>query len=146
MNVLDAFSGAGGWCLAARTLGVDPLGIELADAVCATRRAAGLRTLQADVAALDPVALGSSWPSGVTGLIASPPCQAFSAAGKRDGERDLPLVWQAIRDLAAGRDTRHEHHLTSVAWCALCLMELEQTRPEHDDRPARQRERMEERP
>lgn len=29
-----------------------------------------------------------------------------------------------------------QHHLSSVAWCALALMELEETRPEFDDRPA----------
>jgi len=28
-----------------------------------------------------------------------------------------------------------QHHLSAVAWAALCLMELEQTRPEFDDRP-----------
>lgn len=28
-----------------------------------------------------------------------------------------------------------QHHLASVAWCALCLMELERTRLDHDDRP-----------
>ncbi len=34
--------------------------------------------------------------------------------------------------------TRHErgmHHLGSVAWCALALMEYERTHPELDDRP-----------
>lgn len=29
-----------------------------------------------------------------------------------------------------------QHHLASVAWCALALMELEQTHPELDDRRA----------
>jgi hypothetical protein len=28
-----------------------------------------------------------------------------------------------------------QHHLASVAWCALTLMEFEETRPEFDDRP-----------
>jgi hypothetical protein len=28
-----------------------------------------------------------------------------------------------------------QHHLASVAWCALALMEYEQTHPELDDRP-----------
>ena len=36
------------------------------------------------------------------------------------------------------REQRHErgmHHLASVAWCALALMEYERTHPELDDRP-----------
>jgi len=28
-----------------------------------------------------------------------------------------------------------QHHLSSVVWCALTLMEFERTRPEFDDRP-----------
>ncbi|NEE26324.1 DNA cytosine methyltransferase, partial [Streptomyces sp. SID7982] len=38
--------------------------------------------------------------------VDSPPCQAWSDAGKRDGLIDQPLVHQAVEDLAAGRDTR----------------------------------------
>lgn len=30
-----------------------------------------------------------------------------------------------------------QHHLASVAWCALALMEFEETHPELDDRPRR---------
>lgn len=30
-----------------------------------------------------------------------------------------------------------QHHLASVAWCALALMEFEATHPELDDRPKR---------
>jgi len=39
--------------------------------------------------------------------------------------------------------TRHEkgmHHLASVAWCALALMEYEHTHPEMDDRKVRETE------
>ena len=39
-------------------------------------------------------------------------------------------------------EQRHEkgmHHLASVAWCALALMEYEGTHPELDDRPYRGR-------
>src|SRR5690606_31086039 len=41
-------------------------------------------------------------------LIASPPCQAWSRAGKRGGLADQPLVHQAVHDLAHGPDTRAE--------------------------------------
>ena len=98
MRVIDLFAGPGGWDVAARDLGLDPLGIEYDDAACQTREAAGLRTLQADVAALDPADHG---PCDL--LIASPPCQAFSMAGKREGENDLHLIGAVMADLVAGR-------------------------------------------
>jgi DNA (cytosine-5)-methyltransferase 1 len=48
------------------------------------------------------------WPFAgrTTGLIASPPCQAWSMAGKRRSLVDQPLVHEAVGNLAAGRDTR----------------------------------------
>lgn len=99
MNVLDLFAGPGGWDLAAKTLGLDPLGIEWDGAACETRAAAGLGTKQADVAALDPQDFA---PCDL--LIASPPCQAFSRAGKREGIEDLPHVYEAALAMAEGRD------------------------------------------
>lgn len=79
--IVDLFAGHG-WDVAARALELpDPLGIEWDDAACATRRAAGMPTLQADIAALDPLDFGP-----VDGLIASPPCQSFSGAGKGLGQ------------------------------------------------------------
>ena len=51
-NVLDLFAGAGGWDIAAHRLGIDPVGLELDDDCCATRKAAGLRTMQCDIAAV----------------------------------------------------------------------------------------------
>ena len=101
MNVIDLFAGPGGWDLAAHRLGLDPLGVEWDDAACATRGTAGLRTVQADVAELDPLDHG---PCDL--LIASPPCQAWSTAGKGGGRRDIDLCVQAVHDLAAGNDTR----------------------------------------
>ena len=103
MNVLDLFAGPGGWDYAARQLGLDPLGIEYDDAACKTRAAAGLRTLQADVASLDPADFAP-----VDLLIASPPCQAWSMAGKRGGERDKEIVYEVTAALIDGRDTRAE--------------------------------------
>lgn len=102
-NVIDLFAGPGGWDVAAHRMGLDPLGIEWDDAACATREAAGLRTLQADVAQLDPLDFA---PCDV--LIASPPCQAWSMAGKGGGRRDIDLVMRATHDIAAGNDTRPE--------------------------------------
>lgn len=100
LRAVDLFAGPlpGGWDLAATELGLDPLGIEWDDAACQTREANGLRTLQADVATLDPADFA---PCDL--LIASPPCQAFSMAGNRDGEHDLELIGLVMADLAAGR-------------------------------------------
>lgn len=84
--IVDLFGGPGGWDEALRMLGVDRpvIGIEHDAAACATRAAAGHLTIRADVAAypVEPF-LGRVW-----GLIASPPCPPFSAAGKRGGARD----------------------------------------------------------
>lgn len=134
--ILDLFAGPGGWDVAAHALGYEPLGIEWDDAACATREAAGLRTLQADVSQLDPRTVllefvnanrRADWERAVAsgygdagspppdledaeldGLIASPPCQAWSMAGKGGGRRDKELVVQCAGDLAAGMDTRSE--------------------------------------
>lgn len=106
MRIVDLFAGTG-WDVAARDLGLGtPLGIEWDDAACATRAAVGMPTLQADVAGLDPLDFGP-----IDGLIASPPCQAYSAAGKGLGKLDRPAVWSCARDLAAGCDSRHATQL-----------------------------------
>jgi DNA (cytosine-5)-methyltransferase 1 len=93
--ILDLFSGgASGWCHAARALGMDPVGIELDASACALRAATGLATIRADV---------STYPLDhlpeVTGLIGSPPCPDFSAAGKRAGLKGKsgPLVYEPLR-------------------------------------------------
>ncbi|MDF3292387.1 DNA cytosine methyltransferase [Streptomyces silvisoli] len=100
--ILDLFAGPGGWSHALTVLGIRDVGLEWDEWACKTRAAAGQLTIRTDVA-LYPVRpfLGKT-----TGLIASPPCQAWSMAGKRLGIVDQPLVHQAVADLAAGRDTR----------------------------------------
>lgn len=99
MNVLDLFAGPGGWDLAARALGINPLGIEWDDAACQTRLAAGLLTVQADIAELEPRDF-----EPIDGLIASPPCPSFSKAGRRPA--DGPVVLEALRSLAIGNGWR----------------------------------------
>jgi len=93
------FLARGGWEVGARDLGLDPLGIEWDEYACATREAAGLRTLRADLSTL--------YPMPCDGLIASPPCQDFSVAGKRaglQGERGQ-LVYVPMRWIRAVRPT-----------------------------------------
>lgn len=76
------------------------LGIEHDWAACRTATAAGHWRVQADVASFPLAHLAGR----VEGLIASPPCQAWSAAGDRKGELDRPAVFRRIAAFAAGRE------------------------------------------
>jgi DNA (cytosine-5)-methyltransferase 1 len=92
MIALDLFAGVG-WALACRALGITDRGVDNAATVVETRRRAGLETIYQDV-----------WDGlfGVHGvgrydiLIASPPCQTFSPAGKGAGRKALDEVLAAI--------------------------------------------------
>lgn len=88
----DLFAGAGGWDLAAEALGIHARGIENMPAARATRDAAGLTTIHDDVWTYEP-------DGAATGLIASPPCQTFSAAGKGTGRKALDDVLALIPDV-----------------------------------------------
>lgn len=97
--VADLFAGPGGWDVGARSsLGLEVLGLERDRWACATRAAAGLRTVRADVAnfPLEPLA------GRVDGLIASPPCPAFSAAGDRRGTAQLGALCAHVARCADG--------------------------------------------
>jgi DNA (cytosine-5)-methyltransferase 1 len=100
-KILDLFAGAGGWEEGLRMLGLKALGIETDPYACATAQAAGHERLQADVAELSPARFKPVW-----GLIGSPPCQAYSSAGKGLGRADKPLVIACAHELAAGNDSR----------------------------------------
>lgn len=98
-DVVDLFAGPGGWDVAAVELGLDPLGIEVDADACATRLRAGLRTRRGGVDALAPRAVA---PHGIRGLIASPPCPAFSKAGSRTGHDDLGELIRRAHTARAG--------------------------------------------
>jgi DNA (cytosine-5)-methyltransferase 1 len=89
--ILGPFCGVG-WAEGLRALGRCEVGIDLDPAVCATRRAAGFEVVRADVATFPAGHLADK----VEGLIASPPCQAFSRAGKRLGMADLPALYELV--------------------------------------------------
>jgi DNA (cytosine-5)-methyltransferase 1 len=108
-RIVDLFAGAGGWEEGLQALGQASVGIELDPLACATARAAGHERRAADIAALDPADFAPLW-----GLIGSPPCQAYSIAGKKLGRADKDEVIACARELAAGRDTRAER-LTACA-------------------------------
>lgn len=112
--ILDLFAGPGGWDVAARDLDLDVVGIELDPLACATRAAAGLHTIQSNVATY-PIPMWSE----ITGLIASPPCQTFSAAGKREGVRDITKLvkWcHSPGPLPTFNDPRTELVLEPLRW------------------------------
>ncbi|MFE0730913.1 DNA cytosine methyltransferase [Streptomyces antibioticus] len=102
LPILDLFAGPGGWSEGLRALGLRDIGIEIDPSACATRATAGHTTIRADVSAYPTAPLCGK----VTGLIGSPPCQTFSAAGLRAGNDDLDLCHQGLDDIARGSDTR----------------------------------------
>jgi DNA (cytosine-5)-methyltransferase 1 len=105
LHAIDVFAGPGGWDEGVLELGIRPLGVEWDDAACATRTAAGHRTLQADVSELDPHELV---PAGehVDLLIGSPPCPTFSAAGGGSGHVVVDVILECLDALRDGRDER----------------------------------------
>jgi DNA (cytosine-5)-methyltransferase 1 len=104
--VVNPFAGPGGWCVAAAKLGLAPnVGIEWDAAACATRAAAGHLTIRADVSEFPTDRLAGR----VSGVIASPVCTTFSAAGKRAGVAVLNVLDASIRDVFEGGKTRAAH-------------------------------------
>lgn len=102
----DLFAGAGGWDLAAARLGIHARGVENMKEARATRDAAGLTTIHDDVWTFRP-------DGNATGLIASPPCQTFSAAGKGSGRKALDDVLAGIREgFYRDRDALHFFGMT----------------------------------
>lgn len=91
MRALDLFAGAGGWDVAASRLGIDADGVEIMKEAVATRTAAGLKTVGHDVWNYD-LNVGHEY----DGLIASPPCQTFSVAGKGAGRKALEDVLSIV--------------------------------------------------
>lgn len=105
--IVDLFAGPGGWSEGLRMLDPDlhaqEIGIEWDKAACATRAAAGHNTIQADIAEF-PV---EQFAGKTVGLIASPPCQDFSMAGKRAGiEGDRG---QLITEVLRWTESLHPH-------------------------------------
>ena len=111
---IDLFAGPGGWSQAARALRIRELGIEMDAAACATRAAAGHPTIRANVAELPLERLAGR----ARGLIASPPCTTFSAAGDGAGNAVTDQLAQLTWDMFAGRDTRDAHRQAIVAQLA----------------------------
>lgn len=100
--MLDLFSGGGGgWCLAARSLGLPSVGIEIDGPACGTRAVVGLPTIRADVSTYPAEVFAGK----VEGICGGPPCQSFSSAGKGKGLADPrgQMVYEPMRYVRAVR-------------------------------------------
>lgn len=82
--IVDLFGGCGGWAEGLRSLGLAEVGIEIDTWACASRAAAGHRTIRAEVSAYPTSPFAGAW-----GLIFSPPCGDWSQAGKGAGRAGL---------------------------------------------------------
>ena len=118
--IVDLFAGPGGWSTGLNMIGrAETVGIEWDTAACDTARAAGHERMQADIAELDPFTVAGS---DVEGLIASPPCQGFSMAGKGKGREDSARLIAAVGDFADG-DPRETLHATMTDDRSLLALE-----------------------
>nr|BFD92064.1 hypothetical protein KitaXyl93_34240 [Kitasatospora sp. Xyl93] len=107
-RAVDLFAGVGGLDLPARELGVHVTGIEWSPDACATRRAAGLTTIEDDVRRYGP----GDFPDAEL-LLGGPPCQPFSAAGTGAGRRALGDI-VALAHRLSERQTVARHGHTPV--------------------------------
>jgi DNA (cytosine-5)-methyltransferase 1 len=88
-KLLDLFAGAGGASLGAERAGYTVVAAVEWDAdACATHRAAmpSVPVIEGDIRAIERAPDADVW-------WASPPCQAWSHAGKRKGARDARNGW-----------------------------------------------------
>lgn len=119
-EVVDLYAGPGGWEEGMKMLGLTSvMGLEWDHAACLTAVAAGHNRIRADVSkyCIDVFA-------DAQGLIASPPCQAWSMAGKRQGEVNRAKVHELVDAYANGSDEpgtgwadeRSHHAAQPVRW------------------------------
>lgn len=94
---LSLFAGVG-FGVACHRLGIVEYGVENDRDVCATRAAAGMMTIAGDVR---PVARDCS-PVAYELLLAGPPCQPFSNAGRGNGRGELGLILDLIEQVGRG--------------------------------------------
>ena len=112
--IVDLFAGPGGWDEGARSLGFAPIGFEWEPDACATRAAAGHQTVRCDLATYQ---LPDT--ADIEGLIGSPPCPMFSAAGNREGVQWLPHLCEVaagLTDLAGDAPLEAGLSLKPLEW------------------------------
>lgn len=102
-QMVDLFAGPGGLDVAARWIGLTVTGIEWDENACATRKAAGLGTVQGDVREYGP----KQFPHA-TILAGGPPCQTYTVAGAGAGRKALDQVLDFLKRMAGGEDVTAE--------------------------------------
>ncbi|MFE2181400.1 DNA cytosine methyltransferase [Streptomyces sp. NPDC059455] len=114
IRVVELFAGPGGWSEGIATvlgIRVDAVGVDISPDACATARVAGHRRVCADITTLDPEHIALRYTAAV---IISPPCPAFSPAGKLSGleARNIQILCDAIAYVgeAAGFIPMEWHH------------------------------------
>lgn len=113
IQAVDLFAGPGGWDVAYRNIGKGRtvLGIENDGSACFTRLANDLSTWTIDVRRVNPLDQTFMSYTETEGLIASPPCQTFSQAGKGNGRRQMAEVLGGIVRLQHPNDPVINYHL-----------------------------------
>lgn len=101
--IVDLFAGPGGWDEGAAIIGVtNTYGLEFEANACATAEAAGHARMLGDLSSVEPTDYRPA-----VGLIASPPCQAWSMAGKQLARLDRPVCHDLVRAYANGSALEH---------------------------------------
>ncbi|WP_395307519.1 DNA cytosine methyltransferase [Mycobacterium sp. AMU20-3851] len=93
-QIIDLFAGPGGLDVGATWLDIPTTGIEWDANACATRRRAGLPTIQDDVRNYGPGHF-----SDANVLTGGPPCQTFTVAGTGSGRQALDHVIEQAKDM-----------------------------------------------
>ncbi|MEU8829406.1 DNA cytosine methyltransferase [Streptomyces sp900116325] len=93
---IELFAGPGGMSLGLEDRGIRSTGIEWDDNAVATRRAAGMPTIHADVRNHGP----RDFPRA-TVLAGGPPCQTFTIAGDGSGRAETDRVVDAVKRMGA---------------------------------------------
>ncbi|MEV8536130.1 hypothetical protein [Streptomyces sp. NPDC051211] len=105
-RVVGVCAGPGGWDESLAALGAqyDAVGLDLSGDACATAERAGHRRIVIDITLLDPEHPALRW---TVDVIISPPCPAWSTAGKRAGltAQSLQVLTAMLR--AAGEAAGH---------------------------------------
>lgn len=110
--IVDLCAGPGGWDIGAAMIGLpDPVGLEIDEAACATRAAAGLTTVRVDISRFPVGQLAGK----IRGCAGSPPCLMFSSAGSGAGTEVMDHLAALIRDQFAGRHTMAAHRRAMAA-------------------------------
>ena len=97
-RALDLFAGPGGWSVACAELGIGEFGVEWDREAARTAVLAGHHRHVGDVRRFEPNA------NEFDGVIASPPCQTFSRAGRGSGRDALDDLLATVPLVAAGAD------------------------------------------